>query len=74
MSTAAESWAAGRTQRDEQTRHPRTSILATLAGIAGRRLPRWKQARRAVLTLSGLAAIDTTIWDSFGRGWGLGAV
>lgn len=72
--TIAQAWSAGRVEHDRQDRPARPSLVATAVGALARKLPRWRQARRAVLTISGLAALDFSVWDEFGRGWGAAAI
>ena len=72
--TIADAWLAGRAEHEQNRREGRPSIVAAAVKAAAKRLPRWRDARRPVLTVAGLAAIDYSVFDSYGRGWGAAAV
>lgn len=65
----ATGWTSGRAQR--RVRPPREAVLSQLAQWAARRLPSWRTARTAVLTLGGFGLIDAGVWHGFGATAGL---
>lgn len=68
---AGRAFAAGRAERENHVRAPRQPVLAVLAGIAGRHMPRWRRMRTGINQTAAFAAIDFAVWHQWGMTVGL---
>lgn len=74
LADMAQGYLDGRLSRDQRTTRSHVPVLLVLARLAGARIPPWRTARRAVLTMGGLGGLDYAVWDGAGRVWGVVAI
>lgn len=63
VETVGQAWNLGRAERARAERKPAPAIALRLARAAGRLVPRWRQARTAVMQITAFGFADWALFE-----------